>query len=352
MTTHQQSGPEQRHDQVIERGLAFLAGRQMSSGELAVLHGDIANGVLHFESTPFGTALVVLCLQASSHPLGEQICDRACGFLLAEMEEHGAWRHWSRSHSHHTAIPLDVDDTACASLALSQRHQAFPANRRLLLANRDRSGRFYTWLTPRLGPIAREADFWRVVVPRLFKPMTSAMFWRQFDATPRDIDCVVNANVLRYLGEGPGTEAVSRYLVQTIERGGAVACDRWYQSEIALYYAVAACIHNGNASLTHARRTIIARLDGMVNADGAIGSSALETAMAATTLWRCGGDREIVRRASNWLAGKQGTTGGWPIAELYYSGPARAVAFGSEELTTAFCLEALLGTGQETAGVT
>lgn len=32
----------------------------------------------------------------------------------------------------------------------------------------------------------------------------------------------------------------------------------------------------------------------------------------------------------------------WPRASLYYSGPKKRYAWGSEELTTGFCLEALL----------
>ena len=67
--------------------------------------------------------------------------------------------------------------------------------------------------------------------------------------------------------------------------------------------------------------------------------------MAISTLVNCGLTRiDVQERAAQWLVAAQREDGSWP-ARAFYAGPeppaVHAYYWGSEELTTAMCLEAL-----------
>jgi hypothetical protein len=75
----------------VERGLAFLAGAQLPSGQFATYVGpDVRSGAT-FESSPFTTALVVHSIGGSGDPRAREMIDRALDFLSAEMEPGGFW---------------------------------------------------------------------------------------------------------------------------------------------------------------------------------------------------------------------------------------------------------------------
>src|SRR5207237_1773965 len=100
----------------------------------------------------------------------------------------GLWRHWARDHPQYHPLPPDLDDTSCASAALLRAGRAFPDNRKLLLGNRNRRGLFYR----------------RKLTPAQFRhPLVTYFFFRRTSAKPFDVDAVVNANVLFYLGAIP-----------------------------------------------------------------------------------------------------------------------------------------------------
>jgi hypothetical protein len=71
---------------------------------------------------------------------------------------------------------------------------------------------------------------------------------------------------------------------------------------------------------------------------------ALGTALAALTLLNCEAEVDLLDRQIDLMLDGQGEDGSWPRV-AFYSGPRppqpRSVWFGSEELTTALCLEAL-----------
>jgi hypothetical protein len=64
--------------------------------------------------------------------------------------------------------------------------------------------------------------------------------------------------------------------------------------------------------------------------------------LAACSLlnWRTA-PREL-GRTIRFLLATQRDGGEWPAIPFYYAGPTNPAGFGSEELTTGFCLEALL----------
>ena len=133
-----------RVEAALARALGFLRQAQLPSGELPVYATTDPTLAERAELDPsiFPTALAAQCLLFA--PEAAPIAARALDFLLAEMDDNGLWRHWTRAHPHYSSLPPDLDDTSCASAALVRGGRVLPDNRPLLLANRARDGRFLT----------------------------------------------------------------------------------------------------------------------------------------------------------------------------------------------------------------
>lgn len=325
----------------IGRGLDFLHRSQLPSGEFRTFmstdHALERDCVV--DSSPFPTALIAYSLGFADCDRARAMLERAVRFFLAEMEGPGVWRYWTKRHRHHAAIPPDLDDTACVSYVLRREGAAFPSNRGLLLANRDRRGLFYTWLAPRWPP-PPSLGFWRVAL-RL-NPVKLFAFWRLNESEPDDVDCVVNANVLLYLGESEATRAVADYLIGVLRAGREECCDKWHLNRFMFHYAVARAFHAGATALGTVRDEAVGRIVAGARPDGAIGATELDTALAVCALlsWRSAPPE--LERAVRFLLDRQRPAGDWPRTALYYGGPKKYYGWGSEELTTGFCLEALL----------
>jgi hypothetical protein len=135
----------------IERGLEFLRRSQLPSGEFKVFMSPDLNleRDCFLDSSLFPSALIAYALGFADPSAVGDILDKALGFLLAEMEGSGLWRYWTKRHQTHSTSPPDLDDTACASFVLRRHNVPFPPNLKLILANRNRKGLFYTWPTAR-----------------------------------------------------------------------------------------------------------------------------------------------------------------------------------------------------------
>jgi hypothetical protein len=169
--------------------------------------------------------------------------------------------------------------------------------------------------------------------------MTS--FWKTTEARYDDVDAVVNANVLLYLGECRGTRAVTEWLVQIIHDGTEAVCDKWYRDRYSFYYALSRNHHRGVASFSATIGNILSRLEDASCANGKIGDHVLHTALAVNSLLNLGVCPSYFDAAVGYIAGAQGDDGSWESQPLYYGGPQLATSWGSPELTTGLCLEAL-----------
>ncbi len=336
-------------DEPIARGLDFLRRSQLPTGEfrcyMSTDHALERDAVV--DSSPFPTALVAYSLGFAEE--AKDMLERCARFFLREMEGRGLWRYWTKRHQYHSVIPPDLDDIACVSYVLRRQGVEFPDNVPLVLANRDGRGLFQTWVTPRWRMPASRA-FLRAALPQLLSPAKLYYFWKLNESGPADVDCVVNANVLFYLGAGRWSRPVVDYLLDSLRRGAEDCCDKWHLNRFTFYYAVSRNFHAGLDELGAAREESVARIAASARADGSIGENALDTALAACALLYWKSDAPELERAIHFLLSAQRVDGAWPRAVLYYGGPKKFYGWGSEELTTGFCLEALLHFRRERPG--
>ena len=306
-------------DQAVRSGLEFLRTVQRASGRLpAVAGGDrTLAGTCVEDKTPFVAAFACPALEALACPEAEAVRERALGYLIDRAEPPGVWRYWRTDDQ---VLDPDLDDTACASLALRDRHLSIlcGANRGAILANRDEAGRFKTWLRPA--------------------------------GQPNDVDSVVNANVVAYLGPCPGTERAIGWLADLVS-GDRVGGSSWYYllESASLAYAMARAVAFGVSTLADAGAVLCERLLDEEPSPGQPGRSVLETAMLVTAARELGvGGDALLRDAARTVRAAQRQDGSWS-AEAFYCGPEppgpRTVYFGSAALTTALCLEALVRSG-------
>jgi hypothetical protein len=330
-------------DAGVERGLDFLERSQLPTGEFKVFmstDGSLEKDCV-VDSSPFPTALVAYSLGFSGSDGAARMLGKALRFLLAEMEGPGLWRYWTRQHRYHSVIPPDLDDTACVSYVLRRHGVAAPPNRDLIFANRDPRGLFYTWLTPRWPP-PPNARYLSAVLRQWLSPVKLYYFWKLNESAPHDVDCVVNANVLFYVGESEATRPVVEYLTDILRRGEEGCCDKWHLNRFMFHYVVSRNFDAGVAAFGSVREEAVERIVGAATGEGCIGGGVLETALAACALLSWRSTPPELGRAVRYLLAAQRAAGDWPRAALYYGGPKKYYGWGSEELTTGFCLEALL----------
>ncbi len=331
----------------VARGLAFLADNQLPTGEWpAFTANDPAYppGAPWPDRTLFPTAVIVDALQRTPDPGCEPMIERAMAFLQGEREGPGVWRYWTRGHPRRPSIPPDADDTAFVGRLLTGRGISVPHQRELLLALRAPDGRFYTWFAPRWTQRPRSVRFWRAAAYFWRAPLAGYRFWKVTPSRRSDIDVVVNVNVLRRLGDEPGTAAVAPFVARVLERDEETTADKWYREPCMLHYVVAHAVREGCASLAPLRDESSRRLLARQAEDGSwADGSPLATALAATALRTWGHEDPAVERAQVWLRARQGPDGAWPIDRLCYGGPGTDIWWGSAEATTALALEALAG---------
>lgn len=299
----------------IEKGVAYLESAQLPSGEIPIeisptpeMGGDCVR-----EPVVFPAALAARALAIT--PSAARVRSRALDFLLREMEPDGLWRHPSSEKPEHYYTPLDTDDTSIASAALAAAGRRFPNNRALLLAQRERSGLFRTWIV----------RWWR-------HPLMTYRFFK-YVAEPRDVDAVVNANVVFYLGMCEETRPAVEHMLDVLRANREMASTIWYGSRFTVWYFFSHALHE---IAPEAGELIVSRVEAAAPADS------LELAVAASTLllWNRVPDVGPLIEA-------QLPSGAWPSVGFYHMGQRRLDPqpkppwWGSEALTTVFAVEAL-----------
>jgi hypothetical protein len=292
----------------------------------------------------FATAMIAEALAACDDRRARTMLEAAAQNLASHMEALGVWRHWSSEHPQFKALPLDADDTACASIVLRLAGTPFPDNRPLLRGNVDACGRFFTWILLRPRRRLPSAGLLRIGLRRGAHPVHARMFWRATSAEPDDVDGIVNAHVLAYLGDGPHAAAVVRYLAEVIEHGAEATCDKWYRSPFLLYAALGRCAAAGVRGIADLAPAVGERIEAAASADGRVGDGHLDTAWAVRALAELGLASPAREKGVAFLEVAQSADGSWPAAPVYFGGPAHhpdVPCWGSHALSTGICAGAL-----------
>ncbi|CAB4687981.1 unannotated protein [freshwater metagenome] len=322
----------------VELATTWLFAEQKASGEFP----SYASSLLEApnwqpDSVNFVTALTSLALQGLDLPAAVAMQERAAQYLLGEREGAGLWRYWAKAAELHDYTPPDADDTACCSLAVGS--SAGTANQRVLLANRDPQGRFYTWMLPR--PEVRSLAYrWQLRSERSTSTRSRRVeLWQNSEASPSDVDVTVNANVIRYLGPNLAPASAIEWVASVVEEGTEVEEDHWYRSRTSLYRSIAVSAREGIERFAGLRSLIISRLVDMAAADEF--RSDLELADALRVLRLFDAARQDCANLAEMLLQRQLPEGCWERAVCYFGGPQESFGWASEALCTATAIGAL-----------
>jgi hypothetical protein len=330
-------------ESAIFKGVKFLHQHQYPNGEFCcyISWGDDSMQIAIPDSTVFPTSLIGYSLLQLRHiPEVNEIHEKAVGFLQYQSLRGGIWPNFPSWTQLFKICPPDVDNTSCASKLLQALDKPYPDNRKMLLLNREKSGRFYSWYTLRFNWVWNK-DYWLLSLRDWKYPITALMFWHKVEAKRYDVDAVVNANVLFYLGLNEDTAGIIPYLIDVIEQQKEETCDLWYLNPFTIWYFFSRNFLIVSTELDVIKAPIIARILAEKKEDGSIGLSILDTALAIIALINSGYDGPEIDAGINFIVKKQGEFGDWPRWALYYGGPKKLQCYGSEETTTGFCIEAL-----------
>lgn len=329
--------------QSIDKGVRYLNEHQYPNGEFCCYYSpdDAMQKWSVPDSTVFPTAIINTCLLSVKHNFEvKNIFKKSIPFFQYQMMRGGVMNYFTKWHPLFPLVPPDIDDTIFVHLFLKSQNVVCPDPSSLFLANRAKNGLFYTWFTLRPNNTYNK-DYWLILLREFKNPIKSLFFWKRNDCKRSDIDAVVNSNALLYFKDKNIRKPIINYLLKIIEEEKETKCDSWYQNPFTLYYSLSNNIKNGVNELMSVCGPIIKWIKGNVNNDGSIGISALDTAFSITILLNFNCEEEIIDNAVLFLLKSQGETGEWPRQIFFYSGPKKAVGWGSEELTTGFCIEAL-----------
>lgn len=275
------------------------------------------------ERAPFVAALGHLSLRECPGPRSERLRDRTNAYLRSVMEYPGVWRYWP-------SLPPDLDDTSVCSLVVGQ-HAWLTLGRTLptVYRMRDSEGRFRTWMAK-----GDDSSEWN------------------------DVDSVVNANVIVWLGDRAETGDAQRWL-RTLIDGHREAGSSWYYPDTMDLYAALSRLGpdpQGVRRVFSGMGTVLsARIMSRQDRAGHFGDPQ-RTAQALSALdrlhaWPSARD---AARAAEYLLETQCADGSWPSG-LVWQGPPPpnppSAGFASAALITAYCMESLVRFARRSDGL-
>ena len=305
----------------IRRGLEFLASTVDENGAWHCIRFNVADPEIprHFEKPAFVSAFCVLALESCEDPQARALCAATRRYLADTMEYPGFWRYYRH-------LPQDLDSTALCSMVLATQpsHPWILLRRNVsrILANRDDEGRFRTWM------LAED------------EPDVASRF--RIEADP-----VVNANVIAYLGDHAETGDAQAWLAALIADGDLGDRSKWYPDTVAVHYAISRAMVRAYPALDRLRPILAEQLLDLRDGQGDFGNI-LKTAQAVSALYNAGslGSLDAGREVERFIDSQQ-EDGSWPELLAFGDqslkfGVVGQFAHGSESVTSAFCVEALV----------
>lgn len=336
-----------RIDSALNKGLQFLFRRQKPNGEFCnyISSDEEMENDMQEDPSPFMTQHIAASLIELNDELANGMVQRALDFLRKERCPGGLWRFWNKSHPGSTYIPNDTDDTACINHLMQRMGFSTGVAAAVLAGNRNWDRLFYTWILPRPAHLLRPST-WLPLLAAVALPHRTFLFFRMggIKPAPEHVDVVVNANAVLFLGESEETSASIAWIRKVIIDGMEAESDRFYQSPYPLFYAVMRCSRQGIGSFDDLKPLILERIRAFLSQPASGSKEVMHRALALNVLlaWNPGWDSlpfwidEIVQA--------QSADGSWPVSVLYYNGwgeKQHHLHWGSQELVTAFCIEAL-----------
>ncbi len=332
----------------INKGIWYLYDHQYPNGEFSCyICDDDEMKMCITHSNVFPTSLIANSLlyvkdilDLKDVSIVNKILESSAAFLQYQSMRGGAWNNFTILNPLFPICPPDVDNTVCASLVLQKLGKPYVDNTSLVMANKSKSGLFFTWFTLRakLNPIK---NYWLLSLREFKHPIKTILFWRNTEASRNDIDAVVNANVLFHFGLNKQTADIVNYMLEIIKSEKENDCDLWYRNPFTIYYFFSRNYKAGIAGLAPAAKAMTDRILRSAKPDNSLGESILDTALGIISLINCNHDSIILDRAMKYMIEQQNRSGCWARWGVYYGGPKKRQTYGSEEMTTGFCLEAL-----------
>ena len=269
-------------------------------------------GTPRTERVPFVAALGHLSLRECPGARSERLRVKTRAYLMAAMEYPGVWRYWP-------SLPPDLDDTAVCSQAVGQ-HAWLALGRTLptVFRKRDREGRFRTWMAK-----GDDSSAWD------------------------DVDSVVNANVVVWLGDRSQTRGAQHWLRSLIDCRRESGSSRYYPDTMDIHAALSRLGPDPtgvDGVLRGLDVVLVDRIMARYGADGHFGDPQ-RTAQALSALDRLEAwPAAESRRAADYLLQTQSRDGSWSSGIVWQGPPPPGpptVGFVSTTLITAYCMEAL-----------
>jgi len=296
----------------IDKGLNFLYQNQLDYGEFktyACDEKDMLNCEL--DSSPFVTTFVLYSIKDINTDKKKVASEKGLKFLLQEQNANGAWNVYTSKNPKHRP-PDDSDDTSVASAILTIYGLKYKENLHLFEKYKNDSGIVNLWFS-------ESKEF-------------------------TEYDCEVNSNVLFYFSlKSIHDSKICNFINDTIETGNFDCCiycasDTGKKNTFPLFYIVSRAYKNGATCLEGSKKRVVDIILSKQNSDGSFGNP-LKTAFAINTLFNYGYGCDKLVEAIDYLLKSQHENGMWDRYPFYID--RKPHFYGSEELTTAICVEAL-----------
>lgn len=342
----------------ISAGLRFLRSRQRRNGGFNVYrassfgfenwelrHTSIEGFGVQFsnESDQVLPALIIgrSLSHLSAQEDAERILRKITGFVRDNRLPGSLWKNNRCPDGKTYSMPVDIQSTAMALAFLRERGESVKVPKSLL-SNRDGRGLFHTFLMFRRGA-KPSLGYWRAVWSLACHRVVMSLFGRAPLILRDDVSVPMNAYMLQLLGECPATEPILDALKRMIAEGAE--CDRygWYRDAFTVYRHVSTAYRMGAKSLQDLRETIVERVFARYRPDGSFNGEVMDTARAVCILLDFGVEDSRILRSALWIMSRQNEDGSWDRRAAYFDAGKSdtVVSFGSEDIVTALCLEAV-----------
>jgi hypothetical protein len=347
-------------DGALQAGLRFLRSRQRRNGGFKVYraashgfenwemrHSSMEGFTVRFSNEDDQVLPALIIGRSLMHLSGMEDADRLLrkitGFVTDNRLSGGLWKNNRSLDGNTRAFPVDMQTTAMALSFLRDRGVSKKIPRETLLSNRGPEGLFHTFLTFRLQRKA-SLGYWLATLQLTCNRIVMSLFGKAPDVNKDDVSLPVNAYLLQLLGACEETAPIVRALRLMVERGEEGDRYGWFRDAFAVYRHISTAYRQGVPGLDGVLRdTIVERVKARCRPDGSFHGEVIDTARAICILLDFGDDDGMLIRSAMWLMSKQNADGSWDRRACYFDAGKSdtVVSYGSEDIVTALCLEAL-----------